>query len=246
MSANPEAKTKTYVFLTGNAPYRENKHNTSRMIRDATPSLITRPGKQDIVVLKYRRDSLDVYADVLEMAEEVWAARRSSFLPPHRPDTLRSRESADGNEDEIVDLAFGVHLGMTTAVPGFRAEKIAYREGYQRPGEDGVYVDEAHFRNLGLPESLKPCFDNDAAVAEVRGKFENLPIRADDHPNQGFCEYRLYASLAQLHLKHPSKRGRAVFLHVPKDQSPEAIRVGADVVEAYIIALVEQLEKAES
>lgn len=221
-----------YIFLTGNAPYRENKHNTSRMIRDAAPNRIHRSGKPDIVVLKHHPDSLDVYAEVLKMVEQVWEARRSSFLPA----------PSAGQENDVVDFAFGVHMGMTTAVPEFRAEKIAYRDGYKRPGEDGVYVDEDHFRNLDLPASLHPTFDNDAAVASVKAKFVDLPLRASADPNFGFCEYRLYSSLAELYLKHKSKEGKAVFLHVPADKSPKAIKFGAEVLTAYIIALVDQLE----
>ena len=60
---------------------------------------------------------------------------------------------------------------MTTAVPEFRAEKIAYRDGHERPGEDGVYVDKGHFEKLGLPRSLKPAFDIDAAVKKVKDQF---------------------------------------------------------------------------
>lgn len=33
----------------------------------------------------------------------------------------------------------------------------------------------------------------------------------------------------------------AAFLHVPKDNSPESIQLGADIVTAYITALVDQL-----
>ena len=156
------ARHKSARLTNAAQPYRENKHNTSRDIRDAVPSLINRPGRHsDIVVLKYHRDSLDTYEDVLHMVGEIWNARRSSFLPKVDPD----------NEDEEVDIDFAVHLGMTTAVPEFRAEKIAYRDGYERPGEDGVYVGEDYFKKLGLPESLKPAFDIDSAVEKVKTQF---------------------------------------------------------------------------
>lgn len=89
------------------------------------------------------------------MVEEVWKARRSFFLP----------EPSPGYEDEVVDFAFGLHLGMTTTIPEFRAEKIAYRDEYDRAGEDGVYVDKEHFQKLGLSTSLEPIFDTDIAVA---------------------------------------------------------------------------------
>lgn len=69
--------------------------------------------------------------------------------------------------------------------------------------------------------------------------FQDIPIRASADPNNGFCEYRLYSSLAEVHLNHTSKIGKAVSLHVPADKSPEAIKLGADVVAAYITALVD-------
>ncbi|XXG99309.1 hypothetical protein Hte_005646 [Hypoxylon texense] len=165
------------------------------------------------------------------MVEELWTAGRSSFLPSPSP----------GHEDEVVDFAFGLHPGMTTAVPEFRVEKISYRDGYKRPGEDGVYVNREHFQKLGLPESLELAFDTDAAVARVKAEFPDLPLRASADPNQSFCEYRLYSSLAELQSNHASKLGKATFLHIPKDKSPEAIQLGADVVTAYITALVDQV-----
>ena len=68
------------------------------MIRDALPSLISRPGKPDIAVFKYKIDSLDVYADILEMVKELWDAHRSSFVA----------EPGQGTGDAVVDFAFGI------------------------------------------------------------------------------------------------------------------------------------------
>lgn len=125
------------------------------------PCIIKRPGKSDIIVLKYFRDSLDEYEDILQMVGEIWDAQRSSFLPA--PST--------GHEEDHVDIAFSLHLGMTTPVPEFRVETSAPRDGYTRPGEDGVYVDKEYFKKLGLPEVLESGFDNDKAVAELKKQF---------------------------------------------------------------------------
>ncbi|KFG85852.1 hypothetical protein MANI_011644 [Metarhizium anisopliae] len=131
-----------------------------------------------------------------------------------------------------------------------------------RPGENGVYIDKEYFQKLGLPESLEPAFDSDTAVARVRPHFQyvsptpfvvlqlkglhcwssqEIPIRASANPDSDFCEYRLYSSLAELLLNHTSRLEKAVFLHVPKDNSPEAIQLGADIVTAYITSLLDQL-----
>ena len=92
------------------------------------------------------------------MVREIWDSKRSSFLP----------QADQSQAEEVIDIAFSLHLGMTTKVPEFRAEKIAYRDGYWRLGEDGIEVDKEHFKKLGLPESLEPGFDLDAAVARVK------------------------------------------------------------------------------
>lgn len=143
------------------------------MIRDALPNIIKRPGRADIVILEYSRDSLDTYKDIQWMVEEVRDARRSSFLP-QPPDQ-------DG-ENEHVDITFVWHLGMMTPVPEFRAKKIAYIDGYERPGEDGVEVDKEHFKLLGLPESLKPAFGIDTVVAKVKHLF---PVGLQALPEDG-------------------------------------------------------------
>ena len=99
------------------------------------------------------------------MVREIWNSKRSCFLP----------KADQSQENEDVDIAFTLHLGMTTKVPEFRAEKIACRDGYWRAGEDGIEVDKEHFKKLGLPESLEPGFDVDAAVARVK---ELYPVRS--------------------------------------------------------------------
>ena len=64
-------------------------------------------------------------------------------------------------------------------------------------------------------------------------------MRASADPNPGVYEYRLFASLAETHLHHESKIGRAAFLHVPADNSVEAIGFGGEVAAAFIVALVD-------
>ncbi|KAL8953435.1 MAG: hypothetical protein Q9222_000709 [Ikaeria aurantiellina] len=150
------------VIITGNAPYRENNHNTSRTIRDAIPRLIKRPGHADIAIWKYHRDSLDTYKNILKMVEEIWNAKHSSFLPKAGP---------EDNEDDEVDITFVLYIRITTAVPEFRAKKVTYRDGYERAGEDRVYADKERFQKLRLPGSLEPGFDLDRAVASVKEQF---------------------------------------------------------------------------
>ena len=76
------------------------------------------------------------------MVAEIWDSKRSTFLLP---------KADKDQENEEIDIAFSLHLGMTTKVPEFRAEKVAYRDGYWRAGEDGVEVDKEYFKKLGLP-----------------------------------------------------------------------------------------------
>lgn len=83
------------------------------------------------------------------MVGEVWNAKRSSF---------RHKASQDC-EDEQVDNAVALHLWMTTTIPEFRVKKIAYRNGYERPGEDDIHVNKEPFKRISLPEPLKPAFE---------------------------------------------------------------------------------------
>lgn len=53
----------------------------------------------------------------------------------------------------------------------FGFEKMARREGYEYPGDDGENVDSQELKDLGLPMQLHTKLDVDAAAAVVKQKF---------------------------------------------------------------------------
>lgn len=120
-------------------------YNSSRLVLDALPELITREGKKNIRVRKLAQDSLDTYTDVRSVSRKVWAGKRKDFMP--KPDA--------GDEDTTIDIDFVVHLGMELREETFRLETQARRDVYDKPGSDGKYHRTNPFTEKGLPKVLK-------------------------------------------------------------------------------------------
>ena len=123
--------------------------------------LIERPGKRDIVIRKYARVTRDTYDDVRRVSKEIWGGQRSLFLPKLEP----------GEEDGILDIDFILHLGMEIRDGFFGFETRARRDGYEKPGDDGVYVDSTGLANEGLPEELFIKLNVEAAYDHVKSSF---------------------------------------------------------------------------
>ncbi|KAK8067310.1 hypothetical protein PG997_014057 [Apiospora hydei] len=216
------------VAVTGNPPFMEYDFNTSQLVRDALPDRVTRKNQRDIRILKYGRDTRDMYEDVRRVSREIWGGARSLFLPEPLP----------GEEDEShVDIDLILHMGMI-ALGGdptqFLFETVARRDDYELAGDDGKLVDSDQLKCLGLPETLQTSFNIEAAWRKVH----------QDHPDDAglyFCEFRLYSSLAEPLLTEAfrAKKGRVLFLHLPQAHSPEAIRLARDVTVSYITALAD-------
>lgn len=139
--------------------------NTSQLVRDALPDVIERPGKKNIRILKYYRDTLDTYTDVRFVSNDIWGGKRSRFLPAPR----------SGEKEEHVDVDFILHLGMIALgwdPDQFRFETTARRDGYKLPGDDGKLVDSEYLKSLGLPEVLSTALDVEAGWRKVK----------EDHP----------------------------------------------------------------
>jgi hypothetical protein len=100
----------------------EYDYNTSQLVRDALPDIITRPGQKNIQIFKYFRDTLDTYDDVRYVSRDIWSGKRSLFLPKPEPD----------DKEEHVNVDFILHLGMIALgwdPNQFRFETIAHRDG---------------------------------------------------------------------------------------------------------------------
>ncbi|KAM7203896.1 hypothetical protein V8F33_001867 [Rhypophila sp. PSN 637] len=221
------------VAVTGNPPFMEYPFNTSQLVRDALPDMIQRPGKKDIRVLKYYRDTLDTYDDVRFVSRDIWAGDRSHFLP----------KPSDA-EDQHVDIDLILHIGMIALGwdhKQFRFETMARRDGYELPGDDGKHVDSALLKALGLPEMLSTSLDVEAAWQQVKKEHPVGGRVLDSHACLYFCEFRLYSSLAEpcLVKEFSHKKGRVVFEHLPQAHTPEAIDLARDVTVSYITALTD-------
>lgn len=135
--------------------------NTSQLVRDALPDIITRSNKRNIRILKYFRDTLDTYDDVRHVSRDIWSGKRSLFLPKPEPN----------DKEEHVNVDFILHLGMIALGwdhNQFRFETTARRDGYNLPGDDGKFVDSDQLKRLGLPETLSTSLDVNAAWRKVK------------------------------------------------------------------------------
>ncbi|CAG8960526.1 hypothetical protein HYFRA_00008246 [Hymenoscyphus fraxineus] len=82
--------------------------------------------------MKYARITHDIYEDVRRVSKEIWGGQRSLFLP----------EPPSGENNTTVDIDMILHLGMVALgwrTDQFRFEKVARRDGYKLPGDDGKY-----------------------------------------------------------------------------------------------------------
>ncbi|KAK8127092.1 pyroglutamyl-peptidase [Apiospora kogelbergensis] len=222
------------VAVTGNRPFMKYNFNTSQLVRDALPNIITRPDKRDIRILKYARDTHDTYEDVRRVSHDIWDGERPLFLPKPGP----------GEDERHVEIDAVLHLGMI-ALGGdptqFRFETIARRDGYELPGDDGTHVDSDELRRLGLPESLRTSFDVEAAWRRVQQEHPGVVSCVSDDAGLYFCEFRFYSSLAETLLteRFRAKEGRVLFQHLPQAHDPKTIRLARDITVTYIGALAD-------
>ncbi|CAG8975616.1 hypothetical protein HYALB_00006824 [Hymenoscyphus albidus] len=222
------------VAVTGNAPFMEFDYNTSWLVRDALPNSMKRLGKKDIRIMKYARITHGTYEDVRRVSKEIWGGQRSLFLP----------EPQSGENDTTVDIDMILHLGMVALgwrTDQFRFEKLARRDGYKLPGDDGKYIDSEGLEKLGLPESIATIFDVKAAWVKVHQAFPDTPAVVSEDAGLYFCEFRMYSSLAEPLVSEgiQEKSGRVIFVHLPQAHDDGAISLARDITATYIAGLVD-------
>jgi len=66
-------------------------------------------------------------------------------------------------------------------------------------------------------------------------RHKDVDIQVSDKAGLYFCEFELWAALAELKLRRLP--GKAAFIHVPQGKSEEDIRLGGKVVEEYLCAV---------
>ncbi len=120
-------------------------------------------GEATIIILKYPQNIPCIYSEVRPMISRLWSGRRSVYQPQ------RSDE-----EPREIDLM--LHIGMRPSENCFCFEKVARRDGYDKPGSDGIYLPagdaEAGGIWVGLPESLTPDLDIDRVAARIAKEYQ--------------------------------------------------------------------------
>lgn len=140
-------------------PYKQWKFNTSSMIRDGLPDTLVGHDKSNINILRYPKDIVCKYMDALSEVPKIWSGKREEFEP---------QDGAKGR----VHIDALIHIGMNPGSSAYSLEKRARRDGYEEPGEDGVYLPPSTFN--GLPEELHPWFDLDDVAHRLS---KELPVR---------------------------------------------------------------------
>ncbi|KAI0104337.1 hypothetical protein GGR51DRAFT_561147 [Nemania sp. FL0031] len=222
------------IVVTGNPPFMEYDFNTSQLVRDTLPYIVSRPNKKDIRILKYFRDTLDTYDDVRSVSNDIWSGKRSLFLPKPQP----------GDNEEVVNIDAILHLGMIALGwrhNQFRFETVARRDGYELPGDDGKHVDSDHLKSLGLPETLSTSFDINAACRIVQEHHPGVESNVSNDAGLYFCEFRLYSSLAEPFLNEnlSEKRGRVLFEHLPQAHEHNDIKLARDITVTFITSIAD-------
>lgn len=207
------------------------------------PGIITRPGKPAITIVKYPEGVPCVYSWVIDMTKRILPGDRAAL-----------QGSLGGNiEPDLI-----VHMGMRGRTqPEYVFETLARKEGYDRPGQDGVRFPREMVEPGGewvdLPEKLFTEIDMErmrtavlsavpvgrSVTLEKRTMLINLwkdvDIQVSDKAGLYFCEFELWAALAELRLQ--GLPGKAVFVHIPQGNSQNDIRLGGKVVEELLCAI---------
>ncbi|EEU36964.1 uncharacterized protein NECHADRAFT_81143 [Fusarium vanettenii 77-13-4] len=214
------------VVVTGGTPFLEYDYNTSALVRDAISPKITGGGGKTINIVRYPEDVRCNYPWVIDMSKKILSGRRDVFQG-NVPAT---------DEPFVPDLI--LHIGMRLSYPGYCFETHARREGFVQPGEDGETFQESKpLEWETLPKELYTQYDMNVMRERVLRELPDADIKVSDNAGLYFCEFQLLSTLAELKLK--GLPGKAIFLHVPSGQSPEAIALGAKVAEELISSILD-------
>ncbi|KAK7403917.1 hypothetical protein QQX98_010324 [Neonectria punicea] len=229
-------------------------YNSAAVLKNALPDSFYREGKPDIKILKASDNLPAEYGPSRELIHGLWAGNLSMYDPVGEP--------IDGTEVRLM-----IHMGMRTKEPNYCFETWARRDGYIHPDNQGKLPNPADYEPegylYGCPEELRPDLDIAAA-----GKIahERLPVRlpfpnSKPHPltwmteqdhkmrvstdaGHNLCEWFFYSSLAE-GFKRGAPRNVA-FVHVPPGKTDEDLKTGVEVLQAYVGALVDQIEGKQS
>ncbi len=139
-------------------------YNTSAMVRDAMPDIIERHKAGPIKIVKYPHDIESHYSEVMRVIPELWRGKLSVFDPKCPP-------------NQMIHIDLMLHIGMRRSENCYCFEKKARRDGYEKPGSDGVQLPPGNAERggiwEGLPEVLEPALDIELAGGRVA---KELPV----------------------------------------------------------------------
>ncbi|KAF2753269.1 peptidase C15, pyroglutamyl peptidase I-like protein [Pseudovirgaria hyperparasitica] len=217
------ARKKEYkVVVTGAAPFKEYERNPTQDVKDMLPTRIERNHRIPITIIKFPKDFRNVITD-MDIIPKMWNGQKRVY-------------DEDCEEGDKIYIDAMLHLGMNFD-EYWQIERVARRDGYDWVGDDGVPLPKHNGgkggRWEGLPEVLKPMFD----IEHI-----DVPFKSSTDAGLLYCEFIFYTSLAALYTR--DEDSRVTFLHhAGKKIEPKDIKVGAQVAEAVICSLIDQIEK---
>ncbi|PGH05025.1 hypothetical protein AJ79_06912 [Helicocarpus griseus UAMH5409] len=132
------------VLVTGFGPFKTNPLNPSFLIASSLPETVTLP---QTTSSPPRRIRIHTHPFPIRVA---YSAVRSAV-----PEIIESfKNNHDGRPPDLI-----IHIGMASTRDYYAVETVAHRDGYRITDVDGEvgYEDgEAHWKDLGLPDVLRP------------------------------------------------------------------------------------------
>jgi len=219
------------VGVTGGGLYNSGlDYNSSAVLKDALPDYIHRAGKPDIKILKAIENIPSEYAASRKLIHDLWSGNMSLY-------DSKTQSTAK------VEVHLMVHMGMWVRQQSYCLESVARRDGYIHPDHRGNLPDLKDYDAGGFfdgcPAEMKPDLDIEAAVQAVQSTLPGHKMRVSVDAGHNLCEWFYYTSMAEA-FKRKVPRNVA-FVHVPAGRSNEEIKVGTEIWEEYVSALVDQI-----
>jgi len=224
----PPADEEITVLVTGFGPFRpQNPLNPAWEIAKALPPFLP-PSKSatdisliaehpPVRILVHPEPVKVAYQTVRAIVPTIWESRKIDCM---------------------------VHIGMATGRKYYSVERRGHRDGYNMKDVDGELLRDAERRKVegenwiwdGLPEEILSDMDVDDIWQRWRAALPGADIRVSEDAGRYLCDFIYYSSLA--HLKRKQEERRVVFLHVPIDSDPVAVKTGLEITIELIRAIV--------
>ncbi|KAM0718281.1 hypothetical protein Q7P37_006613 [Cladosporium fusiforme] len=235
MGSNEPAQDVVTILVTGFAPFQERfPVNPSYEITKLLPAILPlAPGHSTTVnIISYPEPIRVSYKDVRALVP----ALLTSYV-------------------DSIDLV--LHIGMASGRAHYSLERLGHRDGYSRsPDVDGERLSpDAGTRDFGdCKHLLTTTLDYDEVFAgwegnlrggETPGSDPLVKVEESNDPGHYLCDYIYFNSLAWFARRNQQVTdGRVedrpvLFLHVPADSDPEALRKGVVATTALLRSMAD-------